>query len=297
MYYPKSQIIPNLYTNGGEYATSIKPEEQYVGDYYTTSKGEAFTGKEPNSGGNIRLIPFSPMGRSKTSYPKNSPDVLIESTLNLTDFPFEDDIPYNLVNNQSNYTKLKNFKSRKIPNYYVPQPTLNEINKGYNRYFAKKTTELLYLEINFEDYNLLASKDKTIAFDLYEAVPIFWSNIGTVNEKKVLKIEKNYKWYGFSSIFNNNFSTTTQSLPLYLYTEGNEFLLPNRKSYMGYYHQMPDGDFMTGKSHGDGPEIVLIPLKLISNPTTVTSPILPSNTDSTLTLSPTPSNNTGGSGY
>ena len=297
MYYPKSQIIPNLYTNGGEYALSIKPEESYVGDYYTTSKGEAFTGKEPNSGGDIRLIPFNPMGRSKTSYPKNIPDVLIESTLNLTDFPFEDDIPYNFVNNQSNYTKLKNFKSRKIPSYYVPQPTRNEVNRGYNRYFAKKTTELLYLEINFEDYNLLVSKDKTIAFDLYEAVSVFWGVSGLENEKKVLEIEKIYKWYGFSSIFNGNFSTPAQSLPSYLYTEGNEFLLPNRKSYMGYYHQMPDGNFMTGKSHGDGPEIVLIPLKPISNPTTVTSPTLPSNTDSAPTPSPTPSSNTGGSGY
>jgi hypothetical protein len=36
MYFPKSQITPNQYTNGGEYALSTT-EEEYIGYYYLTS--------------------------------------------------------------------------------------------------------------------------------------------------------------------------------------------------------------------------------------------------------------------
>ena len=42
MYFPKSQITPNLYTNGGEfvYALNNKP---YIGYYFKTSTGKIYT--------------------------------------------------------------------------------------------------------------------------------------------------------------------------------------------------------------------------------------------------------------
>ena len=58
MYYPKSQITPNLYTNGGEYLVSstLLP---YQGFYYKLYNGTAFTGKTPNDGVPQLLISVS----------------------------------------------------------------------------------------------------------------------------------------------------------------------------------------------------------------------------------------------
>ena len=45
-YYPKSQIKENQYTNGGEFII-VSTQENYMGYYWLTSKGEYFTGKTP----------------------------------------------------------------------------------------------------------------------------------------------------------------------------------------------------------------------------------------------------------
>ena len=44
MYYPKSQIKPNLFTNGDQYVY-LRDETNYIGFYYSTSDGRYFTGK------------------------------------------------------------------------------------------------------------------------------------------------------------------------------------------------------------------------------------------------------------
>jgi hypothetical protein len=47
MYYPKSQIKTNLYTNGDEYVIELT-KSPYSGYYYLTSTGIAYTGKTPD---------------------------------------------------------------------------------------------------------------------------------------------------------------------------------------------------------------------------------------------------------
>lgn len=302
MYYPKSQIQSNLYTNGGEFAYA-STKSNYIGYYYTTSDGKAYTGREPNTGGDNRLVLFTPVTNNIESS-NIVPDAteVINSTINLTDDPFLDETPYGLVNDQSNYPKLKNFQNRKIPNYYITRPTSEDIKfGGYNRFFAKKRTTTLYLEISEVDYNLLIGKDKTIAFDLYEGINIFWKfNDSIENKSQVSKIEKNYKWYGFINFFNDNFSGLDTPPPTYLYTQGNEFLLPNRTSYVGFYHFMSNGKAMTGKYHGDGPEFNLIQIVSIPTPSSseTTSAETPTITTFTQTSSPSSGGgSSGGGGY
>ena len=58
MYYPKSQTKNNLYTNGGEFALS-KDNSEYTGDYYETSDGRKFTGKNPNVVPSYELVDLS----------------------------------------------------------------------------------------------------------------------------------------------------------------------------------------------------------------------------------------------
>jgi hypothetical protein len=48
MYFPSSQIVTNLYTNGDEFVlkSNLKP---YIGYYWKTSRGFFFTGKTPQN--------------------------------------------------------------------------------------------------------------------------------------------------------------------------------------------------------------------------------------------------------
>ena len=59
MYYPKSQIKTNLYTNGDKFAIA-STDEAYTGYYYTVSGNEFYTGKNPNDTPNELLIPIPP---------------------------------------------------------------------------------------------------------------------------------------------------------------------------------------------------------------------------------------------
>lgn len=43
MYYPKSQIKPNQYTNTGEFLIASSNTE-YIGYYYSTSDGKFYSG-------------------------------------------------------------------------------------------------------------------------------------------------------------------------------------------------------------------------------------------------------------
>ena len=61
-YYPKSQIIPNLYASdgvndriGGTLLLSTT-KETYTGFFWATSDGKYFTGKTPSDKPNIELI-------------------------------------------------------------------------------------------------------------------------------------------------------------------------------------------------------------------------------------------------
>ena len=44
MYFPQSQVTPNLYTNGGEFQI-IATGEAYKGYYFAVSTGQKFTGR------------------------------------------------------------------------------------------------------------------------------------------------------------------------------------------------------------------------------------------------------------
>ena len=54
MYYPKSQVKTNLYTNGGEYVV-FNTNASYKGYYYQTSNEEYFSGRNPNETPSFRL--------------------------------------------------------------------------------------------------------------------------------------------------------------------------------------------------------------------------------------------------
>ena len=159
MYYPLSQITPNLYTNGGELVIS-STLENYIGYYYETSTGEKYVGKIPQGNSSILLIPPPLTATEEETYSEkyvrvfSFPDDADPSIGGINEFVNQlTTIKYSYVSPQESP------KIRKIPTSIKPYYTQEDLDRGeYKRYFAKKTNEFIYMEISLEDYKKLKSE-------------------------------------------------------------------------------------------------------------------------------------------
>jgi len=200
MYYPKSQIKTNLYTNGDEFVNSIT-NQLYQGYYYETSNGQLYTGRNPQDGPNVLLL-----------FPKEN---LIFDPTNVLDNPdFDNTIYYYNVTdiNYNDATNIDTNQVRIIPSFNLTLPTdQDKINGQFNRYFCKKNNELKYLEINQDTYQKLQNKDPKIAWDLYTPAIVLWviqgnqNQVFLSNKATVQALEQNIPWYGFSQYFQDKF--------------------------------------------------------------------------------------------
>lgn len=251
MYYPKSQITTGLISNGNLIIKSTS--EPYFGEYYAVSTGQFFTGHNPSKGGNIELI---------QTEPENTPETLEP------DKTVEDDIDLRFSSISTNtYSNIKNIlDTSKVPSFISPfhsKPTRADRAVGeYRRYFAKKTNELIYLEISKETYDKLESKDPTIVSSLYEYLFLPWSlSNNETNKKIVSNIERNNKWYGFSSYISRYLIKETQEN---LFTRGGEYLTDKGENYIGFYHIHPSKGPMVGAKHINSPHGYLFAVNQIS---------------------------------
>ena len=256
-YYPKSQITPDLYTNGGEFSLSSNGKN-YIGFYYEISTGERYTGRNPNFGGNILLIETAttdpPLPENLSL---NTP--IVELTNDQEKYPD----PYTDFDTFSYEGLNNNFSVRALPTPFLSEPTKGDRAVGeYRRYFAKKTNELIYLEISKETYNKLESNDPTIASDLYEYLFLPWSlNNDETNKKIAANVERNNKWYGFSSYISRYLIKETQED---LFTRGGEYLTDKGENYIGFYHIHPSKGPMVGAKHINSPHGYLFAVNQIS---------------------------------
>ena len=194
MYYPKSQLKTNLYTNGGEYILSTT-QQDYTGYYYETSSGTKYTGKTPKDGTNILLIkPNQELNIIQNIANSNNPNYI----------EIQDDI--------SGGGYLPNPPIRTLPLSNQTLPTKQDQNLGvFQRYFCKKNNELKYLEIDKLTHDKLKSKQQDIAWDLYTPISTLWYITGDkeqtfkANKGLISLIEKDQKWYGFTQWFKDRF--------------------------------------------------------------------------------------------
>ena len=186
MYYPLSQITPNLYTNGNEFFIN---GESYTGYYFKTSKGKYFTGKTPNDLPNLELFPITQDFWEATAETELTGKSFIQLTDNY------DGLVYNNENqdpkNNSIYNNLKQQQQITYTPYYNPQqPTQQDYqNTEFRRFFCKKTNEILYIEINKDQYDKLVAKDPQILWQLYLPFNITWQLTG--DEQQVARVNKN----------------------------------------------------------------------------------------------------------
>jgi len=192
MYFPKSQIKPNLYTNGGEYILSTTKQD-YKGYYYEISNGQKYTGKTPQDGANILL----------TLQKSILPPTQNISNQGLTYIEIQDEL------SGGSYPITSPLRTLPQPNPTFP--TDQEQNLGvYTRYFCKKNNELKYMEIDKTTFQKLNSKSKDIAWDLYTPISTLWYISGDsgsykANQGLISLIERNQKWYGFTQWFRDKF--------------------------------------------------------------------------------------------
>jgi len=184
MYFPKNKIKTGLNSNGEFLVKSSS--KVYYGPYFSTSKGKYYAGTTPNYANLVELI--------------ENKDPNAESG-NLDSNQGED--PRFFPSNVS-YTLQKNSLSplpAQPPKYYKSQPTNEDYRQGeYIRYFAKKTNEYIYIEINQQTYNNLKAQDPTLLWTLYDCYYMIYSlSSNEVNRRLALQIERENQWYGFSS--------------------------------------------------------------------------------------------------
>jgi hypothetical protein len=178
MYYPKSQITPNLYTNGNEFVLSTT-QEVYSGFYYKVSTGKFYTGRNQDDKPNIELLPLITSQTISTPTQEN-----FQSNYITTTSIFD-------ANNET-YLNIKSQQptSKFIPTYLPETPTQQDYQVGeFRRYFCKKTNQIQYIEINQEQFDQLVAKDPQIEFSLYLPFFIDWQLTG--DEQQVARVNKN----------------------------------------------------------------------------------------------------------
>lgn len=130
MYYPKSHITPNLYSEG---TLTIKGSSKpYYGYYFSTIDGKAFTGKYVGDGNNLELTEYN-----NTSVETEIDQIFVDERFNSKD--------------SATYSKLKKTKRTtplpSSPKSYYPDPTKDDYRTGeFTRYFSKKINENIYYE-------------------------------------------------------------------------------------------------------------------------------------------------------
>ena len=189
MYYPKSQIKPNLYTNGDEYIIQAT-QAPYIGYYYAISTGQYFTGRTPDDTPNQELIKITSTQQIGLTQNSFSPSRNISTPI--FNSPRLQAVDAIVDNNNSNspldYAQLKSINTftesvTLVPSYIAPIPTQQDYQNGeFRRYFCKKGNEILYLEIDKTTFDKLVAKDPQYLFSLYEPFNLPWQLTGVKEE-------------------------------------------------------------------------------------------------------------------
>jgi len=133
VYYPKSHITSNLYSNGElAYKDTLAP---YTGQYFSTFDNKFWTGNGGGDGSNLELVNVN----SAPAFP--------------TPETFEDNNPEDprFYPENQDYSTLKKVQYNQgisqTPVSFYPTPSIQDYEMGeFTRYFSKKANEEVYYE-------------------------------------------------------------------------------------------------------------------------------------------------------
>lgn len=218
MYYPKSQIVPNLYTEGGEYLI-VNTGLAYTGYYFKTSNGKYFTGRNISDKPNQLLIPITKNSEIPIDTDPIS-EILPEKYGYVTYLSPDPDIPYaenaelSGEVNASLYDRLrqvnsKNLSPRQLPVTTYVKPTSSDYKVGeFRRYFCWKSNEGTFYEVEKGFYDRVKAKDPNVFYELFFVFNFPWtltgeeSEVETINKNIVNYTENRYQFKGLHEYLN-----------------------------------------------------------------------------------------------
>lgn len=247
MYYPKSQIIENLYTSGGEYMVQSTNKE-YQGYYYKVSNNERYTGKNPDNPPNNLLVPIS----QNINY--GGDEINFDTKKGTFWSP-----SYKFLQKQQG---IDIGKAPQSPRQSKPSPTEEDYNNGlFNRYFLYNFTTKNTIEVNLRTYRQYVDNSPLVQYDKYTPLQITWALTGNIesvirsNRSSVQIEEQQSQAYGFDKYFRNKYDQyykfdTNENL----YSDGKLLRYSkSKKPYLGYYHIHPEKGPMVGRQHTKTP--------------------------------------------
>lgn len=256
MYFPKSQITTDLYTNGKEFIY-INSNTEYIGFYFKTSNGKYYTGKNPNDSP-VQEIIIPNFDKTEDAEEGAAGSYTDEAILYLVP-----DV----------YAKAQNLGNNDVPpkppTQYNNLPAKENYELGeYQRYFASKQNEINYTEISFEEYRQFQNEEKIVDYLMYNTFQLPWlisgkrNEVYNINKKTIQRIQIQYSLQGFTSYFKNKYDQYFKYNPgENLKTNGDEFLIQGtNKPYSGLYHIHPEKGPMVGAQHINSPHNYLIPI-------------------------------------
>ena len=251
MYFPKSQITSNLYTNGEE-LVYVNNNTNYKGSYFKTSTGEYYSGISP----------------------QDKPNLLLKIKSIQEELEEDDDLRNSSITKiiPSSFTQLKNidvnFTRTSPPTSPNPPTSLDYTSGKFSRYFCKKINQTIYLEINKDTYDKLVKRDSSIVFDLYQPFTLTWTlkgnreQVAKNNQNAVERISNKLNMSILAEFLKKDY-TKYYKYPdaTNLYTKGNELkTTQDNKIYIGFYHIHPDKGYMAGATHVLEPHAYLSPI-------------------------------------
>ena len=170
-YYPLTRIKTDLYTRGTTY--KLPNGEPYIGRYYLTYEGKAYTGANPIVGTNEELTRLEATS-NKISQASNTGTV------------------YTIVKSQNTISQtgltaaLTNSQLQELEPYY-PVVLESDYQIGYfTRYFAKKITGPGYIfEISKTQYANIQNNANPQDFLVYESTNMLWQLTGPLRNTRV----------------------------------------------------------------------------------------------------------------
>lgn len=186
MYLPKNKIKTGFNSNG-DLSFKSNPEKPYFGPYFKTYEGKMYAGDNPNYANLVELVKNTlPLADGRPPNPLQGIDTRFEGKNNYF------------------YSKQSGLDLRTSP---IPQPPICKkyvptqqdfINGSYMRYFAKKSNEFSYVEIDNPTYIKFKNQDPDTLWSLYSCLAMKWKTNDIINLQEALKIEKKHQWLGFS---------------------------------------------------------------------------------------------------
>jgi hypothetical protein len=171
-YYPLTRIKTDLYTRGTTY--KLPNGEPYIGRYYLTYEGKAYTGANPTVGTNEELTRLETASNKINQVVNNAGAVytIVKSQNTIS---------------QSNLNKILNNNQLQELEPYYPVLLESDYQIGYfTRYFAKKVTGPGYIiEVSKNQYANIQNNANPQDFLVYESTSMLWQLTGPLRDTRV----------------------------------------------------------------------------------------------------------------